>query len=329
MPSPRLRLSVPGPCLPGLLLALALVSVCCAQKVAPPPAADPALQGRWDLVVKGPAGEYPSWLEIDKSGTSTLVGSYVGQFGSARPISEVQVEGDGRSFVIVVPPQWEKRETDVTIRGRLDGETLSGEVTGDNGERLAWTARRAPALDRKPPVAWGAPIELFNGRDLGGWKARTPGKPNGWKVVDGVLVNAEPGNDLVSERKFEDFKLVAEFRYPPGSNSGIYLRGRYEVQIEDNAGREADSHLFGGVYGFLTPRINAARPAGEWQTAEITLVGRRISVSLNGEQVIDRQIIPGPTGGALDSDEGTPGPIMLQGDHGVVEFRKLVVMPGG
>lgn len=291
------------------------------------PAADPALLGRWDLVVRGASGEYPSWLEIRKSGTSTLVGSYVGQFGSARPIAEVQVEGDGKSFKIQVPPQWEKRETDVMIGGRLEGVALRGEITGDRGERLAWTGRRAPALDRKPPVAWGPPLDLFNGRNLSGWRPRTPGQPNGWKVQDGVLVNAQPGNDLVSERTFEDFKLVAEFRYPAGSNSGIYLRGRYEVQIEDNVGREAESHLFGGVYGFLTPRVNAARPAGEWQTAEITLVGRRISVTLNGELVIDRQVIPGPTGGALDSDEGKPGPIMLQGDHGIVEFRKLVVMP--
>lgn len=311
--------------LAGALLPFALAACGVAQEEpAKSPAA--ALLGRWDLVVQGPAGEYPAWLEIRKSGTSTLVGSYLGQFGSARPIAEVTFK-DG-AFRFSVPPQWEPRTIPVVVEGRLEGDALQGEVTGDKGERLKWTARRAPALDRQPPVAWGSPLELFNGRDLSGWKVRTPDRPNGWKVQDGALVNAEPGNDLVSERKFDDFKLLAEFRYPKGSNSGIHLRGRYEVQIEDSVGQEADSHLFGGVYGFLTPRVNAARPAGEWQTAEITLVGRRVSVTLNGELVIDRQIIPGPTGGALDSDEGTPGPIVLQGDHGVVEFRKLAVMEG-
>jgi hypothetical protein len=122
-------------------------------------------------------------------------------------------------------------------------------------------------------------------------------------------------------------RVQAEFRYPRGSNSGLYLRGRYEAQIEDNFGADPDSHRIGGIYGFLAPRVNTARRAGEWQTFDITLVGRRITTVFNGETVIDRQEIPGITGGALDSREGEPGPIMLQGDHGVVEFRKLTLTP--
>ena len=121
--------------------------------------------------------------------------------------------------------------------------------------------------------------------------------------------------------------MLAEFRYPRGSNSGIYFRGRYELQIEDNYGEEPDSHKIGGVYGFLTPCLNAAKKAGEWQTLKATLVGRQLTVVFNGEKIIDRQSIPGITGGALDSDEGTPGPIMLQGDHGMVEFRKISLTP--
>ena len=119
-----------------------------------------------------------------------------------------------------------------------------------------------------------------------------------------------------------------EFRYPRQSNSGVYLRGRYEIQIEDSHGEEPDSHRIGGVYGFLTPSVNAAKEPGEWQTLEAVLVGRTVTVVLNGERIIDRQAIPGITGGALDSDEGSPGPIMLQGDHGQVEFRKLTLTPG-
>ncbi len=141
------------------------------------------------------------------------------------------------------------------------------------------------------------------------------------------MVNAVPGNDLLTERKFTDFKLHTEFRYPKGSNSGVYLRGRYEVQIEDNFGLEPDSHYIGGVYGFLTPSVNAGKKAGEWQTLDVTLVGRVVTVVLNGERIIDRQTIPGITGGALDSDEDKPGPILLQGDHGRVEFRKVTLTP--
>jgi hypothetical protein len=143
-----------------------------------------------------------------------------------------------------------------------------------------------------------------------------------------MLVNATPGNDLVTERQFGDFKLRAEFRYSPRSNSGIYLRGRYEVQIEDNYGEEPDSHKIGGVYGFLTPSLNAAKKAGEWQTLDVILVGRVVTVALNGERVIDRQTIPGITGGALDSYEDAAGPILLQGDHGPIEFRRLMLTPG-
>jgi hypothetical protein len=286
----------------------------------------PAVIGRWDLTVQTPDGPYPSWLEVRKSGYTTLVGAFVGRFGSARPIGHVEF-ADGR-LQFTVPSQWERRKDDLTFTGRLDGDTLRGETTDDAGRRVTWTGRRAPALKRDQPPSWGEPIELFNGRDLSGWKPRPPAAKHGWVARDGLLVNATPGTDLVTERVFSDFRLHAEFRYPKGSNSGIYLRGRYEVQIEDNFGLEPDSHHIGGVYGFLTPSVNAAKPAGEWQTLDIELVGRVVTVRLNGERVIDRQAIPGITGGALDSDEGSPGPIMVQGDHGPIEFRKLTLTPG-
>ena len=166
---------------------------------------------------------------------------------------------------------------------------------------------------------------LFDGKTLNGWTPRSAIVPNGWEVMNGLLTNATPGNDLITKEKFDDFKLQAEFRYPKGSNSGIYLRGRYEMQIEDNFGDEPESHKVGGIYGFLTPSTNASKRAGEWQSAEVSLVGRVVTVILNGERVIDRQTIPGATGGALDNDEASPGPLMIQGDHGPVEFRKLAI----
>ncbi len=308
-----------------VVLALALpLAIGSTFANSQPPA---SLLGRWELTVHGKSGDYPSWLEIKQSGRTALVGSYVGQFGSARPISKIDVSDD--KFHFSVPPQWEHRSDDVPVEGKIGaGDTLSGETTDDQGNRITWEARRAPLLKRESPPQWGQPINLFNGKDLAGWKTRSAGSENGWVVRDGVLTNAKPGNDLVSEQQFTDFKIVAEFRYEKGSNSGIYLRGRYEVQIEDNFGDEPESHKIGGVYGFLTPRINAAKKAGEWQTLEVTLVGREVTIVLNGETVISRQEIPGITGGALDSYEAKPGPIMLQGDHGPVEFRKVTITPG-
>jgi Domain of Unknown Function (DUF1080) len=287
---------------------------------------NPAIIGRWDLTVKSADETYPSWLEVRRSGYQTLVGTFVGRFGSARPISRVDFK-DGR-LQFSVPPQWERPPHDLTFDGKLDGDELKGEMTDEKGQRLTYTGKRAPSLKRDHEPNWGEPMELFNGKDLTGWKPRSTEVKNGWIVRDGLLYDEKPGNDLVTEQKFTDFQIHAEFRYPKGSNSGIYLRGRYEVQIEDNYGDEPDSHKIGGVYGFLTPCLNMAKKPGEWQTMDITLVGRVVTVVFNGEKVIDRQTIPGITGGALDSDEGAPGPILLQGDHGPIEFRKVTLRPG-
>ena len=287
----------------------------------------PPIVGRWDVTLSGADGQQPSWFEVRPSGYRTLVGAYVGSVGSARPIGRVAYDEASGRMRFAVPPQWERRRDDIVFEGEFQDDLLRGETTDERGRSIRWEARRAPSLARAEPPAWGEPVELINGRDISGWRTRWPEKPSGWVIRDGILTNAEVGNDLVTERRFGDFKLLAEFRYPPRSNSGIYLRGRYEVQIEDTRGDEIDNHKSGAVYGFLTPSVNAARPAGEWQTLEITLIGRQVTVRLNGERIIDRQSIPGITGGALDSHEAEPGPILLQGDHGPIEFRRLSITP--
>jgi hypothetical protein len=224
-----------------------------------------------------------------------------------------------------IPPQWERGTDDLQVVGRLANDKLSGTMSLPDGVHLTWTGVRAPDLVHATPT-WGAPVDLFNGRDLTGWTTR--GQSH-WTVVNGLLTNTAPGGNIVTTGKYGDFKLHAEFRYPKGSNSGIYLRSRYEVQIEDSPHRAIPRpDEIGGVYGFLAPNASAARAPGEWQTYDITLVGRRITVVLNGRTVIADQLIPGITGEALDSDEGAPGPIFLQGTEGQVEFRKLVLTPG-
>lgn len=282
--------------------------------------------GRWDIVCESADGRtFPSWLEVKKSGHSTLVGSFVGEFGSARPISKIKHENN--RFAFTIPPQWEQRTDDLEFELVLENDALTGETTDANGKTVRLSGKRAPSLKRDYAPKWAEPLELFNGENLDGWETQLDGVENGWVVREGFLYNQKPGQNLMTTQKFDDFKLHAEFRYPNGSNSGIYLRGRYELQIEDNFGGEAESHLIGGVYGHLTPSINAAKPAGYWQTYDITLVGRTVTVELNGERVVDRQAIPGITGGALDSNEAAPGPILIQGDHGPVEFRKLTITP--
>jgi hypothetical protein len=298
-------------------LGLSTQTVAGLQESAPPP-----VVGRWDVTVAGSGPTHPSWLEVQRSGTRTLVGRFVGSGGSARPISKIDFANNVLRFSI--PPQWEEGAGDFQVEGTLDGDRLSGRMTDPAGKQLTWTASRAPALRRASPPEWDAPIHLLNGADLPAWQ---PSGESQWRVADGVLANVKAGSNLVSRQRFTDFKLHLEFRYPKGSNSGVYLRGRYEVQIEDSAGLEPASGVLGAVYGFLPPNEDAARKPGEWQTYDVTLVGRLVTVVLNGKTIICSQEIPGITGGALDSDEGAPGPLMLQGDHGPVEFRNIILTP--
>lgn len=282
-----------------------------------------ALLGRWDLTVETPAGPRPSWLEVRHSGYRTLVGQFVGPVGSARPIAQIDVSDDVARFHI--PPQWEEHPGGVTVAARRSEEGLVGTIDFGNGVALPWKGVRAPTLRRAGEPAWGDPVPLFDGRSLDGW--RVFGGENRWSAQDGVLRGDGGGGNLATERTFDDFQLHVEFRYPRGSNSGVYLRGRYEVQITDSIGGEPTSELLGGIYGFITPNALVARNPGEWQSYDITLVGRQITVVANGQTIIWQQEIPGITGGALDSDEGRPGPIYLQGDHGPVEYRNITITP--
>lgn len=282
---------------------------------------DPVI-GRWDLTLSHENGEYPSWLEVKKSGNHILVGQFVHDGGSARPISEVKNQHGIYHFSI--PIQWEEEGQDLHFEFMLKEDRLNGELIIADGSRHKLTGVRAPNLPYIVNPSWGTPIALFNGRDLSGW--HTDGE-NQWIVEDDILKSPTSGSNLISDQKFMHFKVHAEFRYPADGNSGLYLRGRYETQIADNKGEEPSNILFGGIYGFLTPNEIVAKDPGEWQTFDITLIGNRVTVIANGKSVITDQIIPGITGGALDSNEGEPGPLMIQGDHEPVEFRSLVVIP--
>ncbi|RDY61592.1 3-keto-disaccharide hydrolase [Flagellimonas nanhaiensis] len=282
------------------------------------------LEGRWDLEMEFNGKTVPSWLEIRHSGHETLIGRFVFAFGSARPISEIKTEGDSK-FSFSIPRQWEPEGSDMVFNGELIDGNLKGSMVYTDGSVVQWTGVRAPKMAYVEDPVWGEPIQLFNGKDLSGW--HTDGEKKQWVIKDGVLINPEAGSNLISDEKFQNFKLHVEFRYPEKSNSGIYLRGRYEVQIADNMGLDPMDIYFGGVYGFLEPNENAAKAAGEWQTYDITLIGRRVTIVANGRTVINDQTIPGITGGALDSKEGEPGSFMIQGDHGPVEYRSFVVTP--
>jgi len=214
------------------------------------------------------------------------------------------------------------------LKRNWSGNQLVGTVTGPDGASWTWIGRRARSLKGTGTPNRGKPIQLFNGKDLAGWKPDKDNPAAAWKVEDGALVSPGHGPELINTSKFGDFKLHIEFNCEPGANSGIYLCGRYEVQVEDNSTQEPPSHYTGGVYGFIAPAPELPRKPGEWQSFDITLTGRMVTVVQNGQTIIDNQEIPGITGGALDSHEERPGPVYLQGsEDGHVAFRNIVLTP--
>lgn len=302
-----------------LLLVFVTVKTSSAQQKK-----DPDVIGRWDITLNKDGKSLPSWLEVQKSGTHTLIGRYVYAFGSARPISEVKVNNGKYSFSI--PPQWEPGDRNMDFEFEVSGDNIKGSMVYTDGKTSEFTGVRAPVLIKTKAPVWGTPIKLFNGKDTKGWHA--DGK-NQWVVEKGILRSLHSGANLITDKTFSDFKLHIEFRYQQGSNSGVYLRGRYELQIIDTKSGDPEpyNNQFSSIYGFIAPNKMMAKNPNEWQSYDVTLVGRMITVVANGKTVICDQIIPGITGGAINSQEGEPGPLLIQGDHGPIDYRNIVITP--
>jgi hypothetical protein len=299
-----------------LLVAAALIAaVAQNSKISDP------FTGQWDLTVTPKAANakaYPDWMEIGISSGVPAV-RIQPRAGSAFYARQCKVAGKHLNV------QWGIDDTtwDLDFKG---GKLSGVEKHGANAfADLAGV--RAPLLNRKPPKAWTAAERIFNGKDLTGWAPTDPAADDHWMVKDSELVNASKGANLKTTRAFDDFKLHIEFNCPDGGNSGIYLRGRYEVQVEyEKVDANDRFHSIGSVYSMIAPAVDLPRTPGKWESFDITLVGRRVTVERNGVTTIDNQEIPGPTGGALDSNEGEPGPLFLQGDHtGGMKYRNITV----
>ena len=263
---------------------------------------------------------------------------YVGTDGPHRDVKEVT----GRLTFTLRQNRNAKDTKTVEHRG-VDGQ-LKGAVvsTSENGkvQRDALIGKKIPPLPATPPdlskVRFGHPIRLFNGKDLTGWRPHESDKVNGWHVKDGLLVNSTPKTDfsatgayanLQTDAVFKDFWLHIEFLIEKDRNSGVYLRGMYEAQVVDRDSRMQGIQGVGAIFGAIAPAKNAGKPGGQWQTYDLTLVNRHITVVLNGEKVIDNQPVRGPTGGAVFTDPTRPGPIYLQGDHTSVAYRDIYLAP--
>ncbi len=309
-------------------------------------AAENPYLGAWALTL--PGGE-PAWLGVEEA-NGRLQASIMWIGGSVVPVTSVKVE-DGK---LVVTRSQTIRSTEggkrvrktivETITATADGDALQLErvmprANGQGEDKMTFSGKRTPPVPAAPnldSVKFGDPIQLFNGTDLTGWRLTDPNAVNGWSVKDGLLVNntvQEEGKphknygNLRTDREFEDFNLKVEVRVGKDENSGVYLRGIYEVQVADTYGRPPDPHNMGAVYSRIKPTVAAEKPPGEWQTLDITFVDRHATVILNGTRIIDNQPVLGCTGGALWSDVSRPGPIYLQGDHTGIEYRSLILRP--
>ena len=304
--------------------------------------ADNPYIGRWALTVPGGAA---GWLGVEEK-DGQLSSSVLWGGGSVVPTHETKVEGD--KLIVTRLSKSKKKDKEGKETEEKVTETITATATGDDLKavtvkakadgkefgRAEFQGRRIPAIPATPnlkALKLGEPINLFNGKDLTGWSLIKPDADNGWGVQDGVLQNRvvkakdKHFGNLRTDAEFEDFNLKLEVRTMENSNSGIYLRGIYEVQVAESFGKPLDSHNMGALYSRITPAVAAEKPIGEWQTFDITLVDRHLTVILNGKTLIDNQPVLGCTGGALSSDESKPGPLFLQGDHTNVDYRNIVL----
>lgn len=301
--------------LPFSLIAASAFGLLAAQTGANP------FAGRWDLTIKAPGGAYPDWVEVTRN-NGKLEALVQPRAGSVHPATNVKL--DGSRLALTVSPATADRPA-ITWELAANGGTLSG--TQKRGTEVSQVEGvRAPVLKHAPPSAWTDPEPLFNGKDLNGWEPDNPSN-NHWAALHGDLVNQSKGANIRTTRKLDDFKVHVEFNCPQGGNSGVYLRGRYEIQVEyEPEGTNDRFHSMGAIYGFLAPAVELPKKPGQWESFDVTLVGRYLTVVRNGVKTIDNQEIPGITGGAIDSDEGQPGPIYIQGDHtGGMRYRNITI----
>lgn len=338
-----------------LLIAIAVLAFSCSGNktdVAQPVKTDIAeFLGQWTIDIEGGS---VGWIEVRQE-ENYLDADILWGGGSVVPVSNIFMQKDHVLVIQRTNNVVRKRDEannplrtqmatnwlEIVKAGtdKIEGILLAPRRNGLSVDTTLFTGNRLPPVNAATDLSalkFGTPVQLFNGKDLTGWRLINEKQTNGFKVIDGILVNdpvqPEGGSrisfgNLRTEQEFEDFNLKLEVNIPAGSNSGVYLRGMYEIQVMDSYKRQLDPHNMGAVYSRIMPVVAAEKPAGEWQSMDMTLYDRHITVILNGVKIIDNQPVYGPTGGAMKSDVFAPGPIYLQGDHGKVSYRNIVLTP--
>ena len=286
--------------------------------------------GRWDMTVTPATGaSYSQWMELVES-NGKIEGRVQPRGGGWHPILGAKAES-GKITINIFSGRAPATSWEFTSLGP---DKIAGVEKHADSDGPALAGVRAPKLDRPMPKKWTKPAPLFNGKDLTGWEPIGNVKNSKWIARDGELVNDNPevpgqrnpgAANIKTLAKFQDFKLHIEVNCPATGNSGIYLRGRYEIQVGTEGGSQPD-HEMGAVYSYYPPPAGTELGLGKWTSFDITFVGRHVTVVRDGKMYHNNVEIPGPTGGALDSNEAEPGPFFLQGDHhGVIRYRNITI----
>jgi hypothetical protein len=273
--------------------------------------------GRWDFNITQSNGKQAAvWLGIQEKGGGLDIW-YQPTGGNVYQVPDYKVSGSHLTLNM-------KHDSSIELDAK-DGKLVGTQKHG--GDSIELTGLPAPALKGHEPKAWTKPVKLFESKDLSGWTPIGDTANNHWVVQDGDLLNEKHGANLKSNEKFTDFKVHFEVNCPEDANSGFYLRGRYELQLEyEKAGTEPPERGMGAIYGRLAPSPMLPRKPGEWESFDVTLVGRTVTVVRDGTLTVDHKEIDGITGGALDANEGEPGSFYIQGDHtGGLKFRNITV----
>jgi len=337
-----------------LLVLCALGGFRVSANSAPPREQANPFLGVWNISGQGPDSANVYWLELNQDKDGKLTSLFLNRTSHPVPLTMVKIENGELTFQTSGTPD---KPTGPVFHAKVDGGKLVGyhmvTVRGPRGatppptpteRKVEWIGVRPPVFpkaDANAKHTFGTPIVLYDAAHMkmmpnmsldSVWGIQGgDGKLAGWSVdEDGNFANAAPGGkNLVSKQKFYNFRVDVEYKLEPHSNSGIYIRGRYELQVLDDIDDTTTEPFLTqmAVYGRTAPLVRASKPAGEWQTMDATVVENKITVHLNGKLVQNNTTIGGVTGGTLDNDELAPGPLMIQGDHGHVWIRKVIVTP--
>jgi hypothetical protein len=331
-----------------LMVLLLWITACCidSSKKSPQNVPVDEFYGQWTIDIEG--GKV-GWLEVRRE-KDYLDADLLWIGGSVLPVSHVYLAND--RFLVATRTKTVSHKNDGKIRNHLvtnllevykqDKEEICGyflepKMDGRGMDTSSFVGKKLPPVSEPPDMdhlQFGEPVVLFDGKDLSRWELIDEDKKNGWTIKEGVMVNklvqderAQSYTNIRTKKHFEDFNLTLEVKVPENSNSGVYLRGMYEIQISDSYDKDLDSHHMGALYSRITPAVKAEKPPNTWQSLDITLCDRHITVVLNGSKIIDNQPVHGPTGGAIQSNVFAPGPIYLQGNHGNIFYRNIILTP--